>query len=486
VVGTNNELNPERLCASCHTKGKYKYTKYNTSGSDVSDTHQTNVFSQYRESGHGNRNAPAFAEFSANPPAYTNPNDGLPYDLGTHQSSYPIDMALSTFSTAGPANTTRNAGRNNFACFKCHNGLSSLAYQDNVQGTSAAPVVFGDVTVTCLTCHDPHTDVTGQTKNTRKPVVMTEYTVRGGYSTSSVAKVTFSGNVFLDNTPVPSTTGNATVCVFCHQGRESGLTLFKIRLAADNTLAGSFLNEHYLGTGAMLWARNAFEYGSKLYGQNTAHQTTNCTGCHMPENPSGRDDIGGHSWRIFSEADNVVNNTSCNVAACHNGRVPGTRAGLFSFRDSVYDPTNDYDGNGVVEGIPEEIEGLETLLISLLDNNGITYSDTTYPYFLKKAPATGSFTAWTLPTLKAAFNLQYVIKGLPSGASQIGQPNPSSATHNHGYNIQLLVDSSTDLYNNTVSPNPALPLPSALIRPAGTRAATNYDNPGSATYSSRQ
>ena len=479
VVGANNEINPERLCASCHTKGKYKYTKFNTSGSDVSDTHQTNVFSQYRESGHGDRTGPPFGEFSANPGFYNAAFDN------SHRTAYPIDMALSTFSTAGPANTTRNAGNNNFACFKCHNGLTSPAYQDNVQGTSAAPVVFGDVTVTCLTCHDPHTDVTGQTKNTRKPVIMSEYSLRGGYSASAVAKVTFSGNVFMDNTPVPSTTGNATICVFCHQGRESGLTLFKIRLAADNTLAGSFLNEHYLGTGAMLWARNAYEYGGKLYGQNTAHQATNCIGCHMPENPGGRDDIGGHSWRIFSEADNVVNNTSCNVAACHNGRAPGTRAGLFAFRDSVYDPTNDYDGNGVVEGIPEEIEGLETLLISLLDNNAITFSDTTYPYFFQKG-TTNSFSAWTLPTLKAAFNLQYVIKGLPSGASQIGQPNPSAATHNHRYNIELLVDSYTDLYNNTVNPNTALPLPTALIRPVGTRAATNYNSPGSATYSPRQ
>jgi uncharacterized CHY-type Zn-finger protein len=470
VVGGNNELNPERLCAACHTKGKYKFTKFNTNGQDVSDTHQTNVFTQYRESGHADRTAPAFGEFSANPGFY---NAAFGND---HRTAYPIDMALSTFSAAGPANTTRNAGNNNFACFKCHNGLTSLAYQDNVEGTSAAPVVFGDVTVTCLTCHDPHTDVTGQTKNTRKPLVMSKYNAGG---------LVFSGNVFFDNTPVPSATGNATICVFCHQGRESGFTLFKRRLAADNTLAGSFLNEHYLGTGAMLWARNAYEYGGKLYGQNTAHQSANCIGCHMAENPAGRDDIGGHSWNIFSEADNVVNNASCNVSACHNGRVPGSRDGLFAFRDSVFDPTADYDGDGVVEGIPQEIEGLESILISLLDNNGITYNDTAYPYFFIKGSAS-AFTAWTLPTLKAAFNLQYVIKGLPSGASQIGQPNPSAATHNHRYNIQLLVDSYTDLYNNTASPNPALPPPGALVRPAGTRAATNYNPQAGGGYNPRQ
>ncbi|MBI4844329.1 MAG: hypothetical protein HY809_08420 [Nitrospirae bacterium] len=450
VVGSNNELNIERLCAACHTVGTFK----NSGGS----THQNDVYAQWLQSGHADRTAAAFGEFSANPQYY---DPGFDID---HTTSYPIDMSLSSFSSTGPANTTRNAGNNNFICYKYHNGLTSLAYQENVEGTPAAPVVFGDVTVTCITCHDPHRDVPGQTNNTRKPVVMTKY---------SSAQVSFSGNVFLDNTPVPAETGNETICVFCHQGRESGFTLYKRKLAPGTTITGNFFNSHYLGTGAMLWGRNAFEYGGKQYGAVVEHQQTNCNGCHMSE--GARDDVGGHTWKIISDDDAVVNNATCNTAACHNGRVPATNSGgeFDNFRDAVFDPVNDYDGNGSAQGIPVEISNLSIQLKGLLQANGVFYNDLEYPYYFTSGTYATAFTAWTRPTLKAAFNLNFVIKGLPTLLiTQVGQPNTTAAVHNYKYLIQILRDSYDNLQANGVAGQTNR---SAQPRPAGTRPATNYD-----------
>ena len=476
VVGNNNEIHPDRVCAVCHAKGTYLHSG--------AETHQDDVHGQWAESGHGTRTAAAFGEFSANPGFYN-----ATFDNG-HRVSYPYDMDLS--STGIPANTTRNA-EGSFTCMKCHHGLGSVAYQDDVEGPPSrtpgiARVLFGDVTVTCITCHNPHGDVPGNTKNTRKPVVMIKY---GPSSINPPAggSLTFSGNVFLDNTAVPAETGNATICVFCHQGRESGFTLFRRRLTQDNAV-GSFINEHYLGTGAMLWARNAYEYARNpadntpnSYGQNTAHQRANCIGCHMFPAPAGKEhEIGGHTWRIFSEIDNTVNTAACNAADCHNGRVPADRAGLFAFRDTVLDPTADYDGDGSAEGMPQEIRDLSSHLINLLQDNGVVYDDLESPYFFKPGlphTSANAFQDWVRPNLKAAFNVQFVIKGLPSSpVSQIGQPNPSAATHNHRYNIQILIDSYTDLFNNMTAagftnPN-GRPLPSTFTRPAGTRAATNY------------
>ena len=82
--------------------------------------------------------------------------------------------------------------------------------------------------------------------------------------------------------------------------------------------------------------------------------------------------------------------------------MPGTRDGLFTFRDAVLDPTNDYDGDATVEGIPEEIAGLSFRLLTLLQDNGVFYNDVAYPYFFTSNSLTTSFTAWQRPNLKAA------------------------------------------------------------------------------------
>jgi hypothetical protein len=266
----------------------------------------------------------------------------------------------------------------------------------------------------------------------------------------------------------------------------------------------------------MLWGKNGYEYsqatgtvasGSGLsYGQVTEHQQTNCYGCHMASpvsSPSGT--IGGHTWKIISDDQSVVNNATCNTSSCHAGS-PITAGNYSDYRLAT--DTNDYDGDGnAAEGISQEVRGLENQLIALLTVFGIYYNDTAYPYFFSDAGFTTGFSGWTLPTLKAGFNLSFVIKGLPSGATQINQPNPSAATHNYRYNIQLLHDSYEHLYNNYVlvngvSPTTLNPIsvpvpgssnisvnlvaPSAMARPTGTRAATNYDPQGGGGYDPRQ
>lgn len=458
VSGTNNELNVERLCASCHTRGTYK----NSGGM----THQNSIYSQWRNSGHGNRNAPAFAEFSANPPAYTNPGTGETYAAGGHQSLWPYDLALGGLSFNGPgkvgatANTTRNAGfdgtNDNYACYRCHNGVTSIAFQLNVQGTSDAPVVFGDEPVMCITCHDPHRNYSGQSKNVRRPVMISDY------STSSI---TFQGNVFLDKTAVPlDKTGNGTICIFCHQGRESGLTLYATKLAPGKTITGSFFNPHYLGTAAMLWGVNGYEYTGKSYSANTVHQGVNCPGCHMA-NPTADNLNGGHTWK--------PNAATCNV--CHGvfgalGTLPGSQSPDVGIYRANFD-TNNYtgDANGASLSIAQSIQALQQKVIALFLARGIEYDDLNYPYFFQAGlphTSANSFKAWTPALYRAAFNLSFIVKGLPSGAaSKSNVPNSSAAVHDYKYCIQLLLDGIEDLTGTPLA---------GAVRPAGTRPATVY------------
>jgi len=436
------ELTVEQLCASCHTVGTYK----NSGGA----THQPDTYSQWKNSAHGTRSDAPWAEFSADPQAY---NPAFK-NLSSHTTTYPFDMSKKT----------GNLGGNNYACFKCHNGLGSIDWQDNVQGTAAASVLWGDEPATCITCHDPHANVPGQSKNTRKPVVMTNY---------STAFVKILGNVFLDTQPVPGTTGNSTICIFCHQGRESGFTLYKTKLAPGTTITGAFFNPHYLGTAAMLWGANGYEYAGQMYGVNAAHQGANCATCHM-NNPTPDNLAGGHTW--------VRNVNTCNVSTCHGGFGPvpafaGTVFPNISSYRAPFDTTNyTGDANGATQGIPQAVRSLQQKLITLLQGNGIFYNDLKYPYFFANPTFTTSFTAWTPPTLKAAFNLSFIVKGLPSGAtSQANVPNGSAAVHDHIYNIQLLIDSYTDLFNNSAAAvQAANPSPTTLTRPAGSRPATVY------------
>lgn len=456
VQGTNNEIKVEILCAACHTKSKYLFSQM--------PTHQENVYPQWQNSGHGTRNDPAFAEFSANPPAYTNPNTGIPYEVGSHQSSYPIDMALSKFGAT--ANTTQNAGNNNFSCFRCHNGIGTIVWQEDAQGTPDADIVFGDEPVTCISCHDTHQNFPPQTTNVRIPVAMTQY------STSSI---TIKGQVFLDNQPVPldkTVVENGTVCIYCHQGRESGLTLYATKLAPGKNITGNFFNPHYLGTAGMLWGHNAYEFAGKSYSFNEAHQGANCPTCHMA-NPTADNRNGGHTW--------WPNFVTCNVAACHGGANLGPLAADVNSENGPASPdvdnyraifdTNNYTGTpgGASLSIAQSIRVLEDKIIAVLAANGVEYDDLNYPYFFqagKPHTSDNTFKAWTPQLYKAAFNLSYVIKGLPSAAtSQIGQPNASAAVHDYKYIIQILQDSYENLTGS--------PIPGAF-RPVGTRPAVVY------------
>jgi hypothetical protein len=458
--------NTESLCASCHTKGNHKYTRWGRKpdGSlvDLSMTHNADVMTQYLTSGHANRMAPPFEEFSAR--SYGS----------THQPTYPFDMSIpgtggvgslrnrgnTTFelvSTPDPntvylvtgGNTTQPVLINNYVCNQCHHGLGSIDYQEDKQGTEEARVLWGDATVTCITCHDPHEDKSKNGKLIRIPKKLSynsrfvdpNKNPRGGIDR------------FMDGSEIPEAVGDGKICLFCHQGRESGLTVYMAIKAAnpnldpyanpDQTISSSgvsFVNPHYLDGGAILWSKNAWEYffgGSpQMYSSgNLAHQSLNCMGCHMGEANEANTE-GGHTFRPRIET----------CQGCH-----GPVQHFTDVRASA-----DYDGNGLVETVFKELgtinpdTGLFGQLKAVLESKGIYYNPDVYPYFFTASGA--QFRAWTPNTLSAAFNLAYAYKA--GGAVY---------AHNAKYIVQILQDSLR-----------ALGVVPSGVRPLGERPATDY------------
>jgi len=91
-----------------------------------------------------------------------------------------------------------------------HHGLGSIDYQLNRHGTKM-PGPLGDTTVTCITCHGPHEKGAGS--NIRVPKMLSFNSRFTGGAT----------NRMMDGTAIPPNAGKGIICLFCHQGRESGV-----------------------------------------------------------------------------------------------------------------------------------------------------------------------------------------------------------------------------------------------------------------------
>jgi hypothetical protein len=296
------------------------------------------------------------------------------------------------------------------ACTRCHTaeGLPFYLREGvNVSGTPSNGLA-------CATCHDNETT----------------------FTRFAVEQVTFPSGAQLA-LPNPE----ANLCLNCHQGRESTVSVNAAITRAgvgDDEVSSSltFRNVHYFAAGATLFgteARGAYEYAAQTYVGRFQHVQgyDTCVDCHNT-----------HALEVQVDSCRVCHATATSVEALSTIRMPGS--------------AEDFDGDGdTTEGIAGEIATLREALFAALQayaadtvGTGIVYSDAAYPYFFADSNGNGlpdpdelnfgnRYTTWTPRLLRAAYNYQYASK------------DPGGFAHNSRYLLQVLYDSLADLRANT-------------------------------------
>lgn len=238
-----------------------------------------------------------------------------------------------------------------------------------------------------------------------------------------VASVTFPSGAEID-----SGDANMNLCMTCHQGRSSTVSV-------NNALSGlpadtasediRFINIHYFAAGATIFGtevQGGYEFDGKSYVGRFEHvQNFNtCTACHS-----------AHKLQVKFEA----------CSACH------TNVETYDDLHEIRMSTVDFDGDGdASEGLAGEVETMRDALYVALQayaadrlNAPVVYDSHSYPYFFAddgngvvdegEANYGNRYQSWSPTLLKAAYNYQYASK------------DPGAFAHNGKYVIQLLFDS---------------------------------------------
>jgi hypothetical protein len=247
------------------------------------------------------------------------------HDSGTHHI-FPEQWDSSMHAVA-----VDESGPGRELCVRCHTGSGFAQYTNGIPTTDP----YFDVSyspITCAGCHDPHSDE--NPKQLRK----------------ADASLLAADNKTLNVTTKEMGTG--VLCINCHQSRAEA----NASVAAASVT--SRFGPHHGPQGDIFLANNMLELGGqKLMSTNHKLYTENgCVTCHMfglanPADAQGNIiKVGGHSFRVKTP-DGKDNMAVC--AQCHGGTFA-------SFADAklFMNGYGDWDGDGVVEGLQDEVKGM--------------------------------------------------------------------------------------------------------------------------------
>ncbi len=270
------------------------------------------------------------------------------------------------------------------SCARCH---EPKGYADFAAGKPAVSVEHDSIS--CAACHDPHVDANPHQLRTLANVTLMDVSKPGGPT-------------------VVTEGGSGKTCMQCHISRRDAVDYVEV------TAGSNRYGPHHGPQTDMFVGANAMTYGKDI--PSSAHREViedSCVTCHMQENegtPSFTK-AGGHTMQMkWDSGTNVYEMTEACVQ-CH-GEIEG-----FDFK------RQDYDGDGVVEGVQTEVKGLLDKLAMMLPPYGSTVIPTD----------TTTIKAYTRPELRALYNYLFVWE------------DGSYGVHNLSYAVGLLKASIADL-----------------------------------------
>lgn len=262
------------------------------------------------------------------------------------------------------------------SCVPCHTGQGFV--QVTVRGqspvfpnmaTSDQPANLAEASlqqpIACATCHDPHV--------ASEPFQ--------GASGMASKQLRMSGKVTMPNR-VTVDAKESALCVSCHADKRD--LAYKADYSAGKNQRGAHDNTQadvFYGVSAAVFTFGGSDYTSTPHSQIVKGA---CIDCHMAPNPDapagakadykevisshGKNlmaNEGGHSWSMTGtyQGKELENLAAC--TSCHKD--------LTTFNRPAF---GDYDGNGKIEGIQTEVEGLLKLVAAQLpkDSSGAVLS----------------------------------------------------------------------------------------------------------------
>jgi len=331
------------------------------------------------------------------------------------------------------------------SCSRCHSpeGFMFRA-KYGIDQTIPAQLSSG---MTCETCHETGANFSALDNNVpaRRYIASVTFPVPSTATSSQISAVTI-----MNGAEGTDAEDDSYVCMTCHQGRESTLTVNAANPSPVATFTLSFKNVHYLSAGATLYGNKAavaYQYTGKMYAPPWNHGTTytgeypqpsnrraRCAFCHMQD--------GSHSF-------DAQFTTEC--VDCHGLQTLDTITPAFR-------PEDDWDNDATTKPKAEVAVFAARLYAAIqaycaIAADGVTpptgasycaYTAAAYPYWYKDTNKNGVVDAgettamkFDSKSLRAAFNYQYF------------QKEPGAWAHNNKYIVQVLYDSIQDLGGDT-------------------------------------